>query len=101
MDRLSARYAVIVDSVAKPEHWLGCHFSVSLHKNYGDYYGRSTCVPSKGDILRLFQMMKAEWEAYDSILGRNGNPVTPANLYFEDTTGGMVKLELFGNARLF
>jgi len=99
----TARYAVIVAPVqrAKPEYWPGCHFSVSLIKRYGDCHSRSTCVPSKGDILGLFKMMKESWEGYDNILNRKGNPVKPENLYFEDTIGAIIKLELFGNTRLF
>lgn len=103
LTKQTAKYSVIVGLVqrAKPEYWPGCHFSVSLQKNFGDSNSMSTCVPSKEDILRLFKMMKKAWEGYDNILDRKGDPVKPENLYFEDTTGTMMKLELFGNTRLF
>ena len=96
----SDRYTVTIGPVGKPKVWPGCHFSISLRKNYGDCYGHGSCVSSKEQIIKLFQRMKKDWEGHDNCLDRHGDPVKPGNLHFEDATGTMEKLELFGNARL-
>lgn len=103
--RMEPRYRVVIDEVgrARPEYWPGCHFSVSFHKLYGNDEGHSTCVATKGDIIRLFNKIRNNWEGLDSILDRKGDKVRVENLELVVRKGDMTKEELLGLAqrRLF
>lgn len=93
---MKPKYRVVIDKVgrAKPEYWPGCEFSVSLFKLYGDSLGRSTCVATKEDILRLFRGIRKTWEGFDHILDRKGDQVTAENLELVVRKGDMTKEDL-------
>ena len=96
---MTPKYRVQIGPVerARPEYWPGCNYSVTCSKLYGDLLGRSTCVATKQDVIDLFQRIRQEWEAFDSILDRMGDKVTPTNLWLEDKTESVTKEELLGN----
>jgi hypothetical protein len=67
----------------KPSSFPGEKYSVLFCKRYGNCCGGALGVESKEELLKLLKDVFREWEGYDSILGRNGDRVTPGNLELE------------------
>ena len=98
------RYRVTIEPLSEKtrERWgEEYHFSVYLHKEYGDSLGRLACYKTKKDVLKAFQRIRKEWEGYDAILERQSDPVTWKTLLFESTVKEITKGDLFGQASLF
>ena len=84
----------------KPPNWKGYRYAIFYNKLYGDFHGGVTEFKTKEDLLAFAKKLFRRWEAYDFILGRMPDKVTPANLHFESFTDEITKMELFGNRTL-
>jgi hypothetical protein len=84
----------------KPPAWKGYRYAIFYRKHYGDCLGGATEFKTKEELLAFIRRLFKRWEAYDSILEKMPDKVTPENLHFESFTDEISKMELFGNKTL-
>jgi hypothetical protein len=84
----------------EPPKWEGYKYALQYSKNYGNMSGGTTEFKTKQELLDFIKTLFLEWQQFDSLLGRQGDKVTPKNLDFESFTPDITKMELFGESRL-
>ena len=79
---MKPRYSIEIKANSKHER-----FSVSYSKHYGDYSSGVHCYDTVEDCIGFIQnhVLKC-WSRYDSIAGREPDPVTLGNTHFESVT---------------
>ncbi|MFA5378382.1 MAG: hypothetical protein WC455_21690 [Dehalococcoidia bacterium] len=92
-------YVISIESVLDVPVLIKMGYKYIAHaaKQYGDYYGGGGGVTTKQEAIDMILHYISKWQKFDSILGRDPDPVTKRNLLFKDETGDFLIDDFFYN----